>query len=89
MTKTLSREELCTIHGGDGRQCTFDNPRGEPRYPHSVRPLPPNFDGRSTAQRVNDAYDRAMRPWQIFNGIFGGFAGPRPNIPPPQRPTYQ
>lgn len=87
---TISSDELCSVHGGNGLQCTPDNPRGEPRYPHSVRALPPNHDGRSMSQRVIDATDRAMAPWKLFNGLFGGFGAgaPRPNMPPPPRPTY-
>ncbi len=90
--KNIITLDLANVHGGQQNQST---PRYYPQCPVNpppvVRATPPGFDGRSVTERVNDAYDRAMGPWQVFNGLFGGFSpsAPRPNLTPiPQRPAY-
>lgn len=65
----LSDAELERVIGGgnlppisiDPTSCTPSNPSGKRIYTQSMEP---DHSGPSISQRVIDAYDKAMAPWQ-------------------------
>lgn len=89
----ISPTDLARITGGAAvTACTPANPTGaQPQqYMSALR----NADGSqvstpeqyrratmSTADRVNEAYERATAPWETFNGLFGGAGADRPEAP--------
>lgn len=83
----IDLDTLERVIGGAGQQY-FENVRDRDgrivNSPAEVREAT-----KSTSQRVIESTDRAMAPWKLFNGIFGGARGQRPTIPPPPRPSYQ
>jgi hypothetical protein len=85
---TIDLAALETISGGNDAVCTPDNPTGA-RQPTQF--FENDNSGPSLSQRVIESTDRAMRPWQILNGLGrgAGAGAPRPNMPAPQRPSYQ
>jgi hypothetical protein len=88
---TIDRDLLVTATGGDGdgADCTPDNPTGAPPAPTQF--FENDHSGPSTEQRVIQNTDKAMEKWNLFNGLFGGFAAgaPRPGNIAPSRPTIR
>ena len=85
----LSSVELHRVSGGAAvKACTPDNPTGETRPEFFMGP---DNSGPSISQQVIQNTDRAMAPWKLFNGLFGGAAAgaPRPNMPAPSSPTIR
>src|ERR1700735_4876003 len=71
----LSADQLATVLGGTGnlpvsvidpKACTSSNPSGKRIYTQSMGP---DHSGPSIEQKVNDAYDKAMAPWQTLNSL--------------------
>jgi hypothetical protein len=75
----LSAEQLASVIGGgnlpasviDPKSCTPSNPSGARIYTQSIGP---DHSGPSIEQKVNDAYDKAMAPWQALNSLAGPWA---------------
>jgi hypothetical protein len=76
----LSAEQLAVVLGGAGslppavidpKACTPSNPSGQRIYTQSMGP---DHSGPSIEQKVNDAYDKAMAPWQTLNSLAGPWA---------------
>jgi hypothetical protein len=82
----LSVVELCRASGG-ANVCTPENPTGASEPTQFLENANPG--GKSVSESVIENTDRAMAPWKLFNGIFGGARGPAPNMPAPSRPTYR
>ncbi|HEY3807297.1 MAG TPA: hypothetical protein VGL61_32070 [Kofleriaceae bacterium] len=88
--RSLDLVELATVTGGAGKlpasvvvpkACTPSNPKGAPIY---TQVMEPDHSGPSIEQKVNDAYDHAMAPWQTLNslaGPWGALAGAQPLRP--------
>jgi hypothetical protein len=89
----ITPTDLAHVTGGAAvTACTPSNPSGaQPQqYMSALR----NADGSqvstneqyrkatmSTADRVNEAYERATAPWEMINGLFGGAGIDRPEPP--------
>jgi hypothetical protein len=88
---TIDRDLLVTATGGDGdgALCNPDNPTGAP--PGPTQWFENDHSGPSTEQRVIQSTDKAMEKWNLFNGLFGGFAAgaPRQGSIPASRPTIR
>lgn len=75
----LTAEQLAVVTGGGDlppsviypKSCTPSNPTGAPVYTQSMGP---DHSGPSIEQKVNDAYDKAMAPWQALNSLAGPWA---------------
>ncbi len=65
--------------------CTPGNSRGVPTPRHYAEPY--RGRGKSVTEAVNEAYDKAMAPWKLLNGLGRG-VGARNTIrrPSPQQP---
>ena len=78
----LSTNELGTVTGGrtyelppaviDPKGCSATNPLGQRIYTQSMSTA---HIGPSLNERIEAAYDRAMRPWTTMNGLLSGVAG--------------
>jgi len=83
MMKTINLDQLAHVSGGQAimrpLECTPDNPNGAPVYTQQLTnptsQLPP------IQQRLDQAWQRSMGPWETFNGLFRG-AGARAPRPP-------
>lgn len=79
----LDRESLRDVCGGNGLACTPNNPTGAAPQTSvtNVRDASGRIltdwaeiqrETRPIHQKVNDAYNRAMAPWNAFDNLFGG-----------------
>jgi hypothetical protein len=87
----IDRDQIATVVGGGADDanpnvCTPDNPTGE-RQPTQF--FENSRSGPSVSDQVNKVYDDVMKPWQTFNGIFGGARGQRPQGPGPWKPEIR
>ena len=76
MLEALTHDQLARTTGAgaivtDPKACSTANPTGARIYNQSMER---DHSGPSLEQRVDAAYDRAMAPWQLMNGLLGGFA---------------
>lgn len=81
--RPIDLDDLDAVVGGNG-MCTADDPDGTAgQAVITAAPWPTDQQlsdyqqGITPVERgVIDATDKAMAPWKLFNGLFGGFRAP-------------
>jgi hypothetical protein len=80
--RALPSSQLTLIHGGYNMKfCGPNDPIGYDRNATTVAPLSPHIKPGAPptmSEQIIQNTDRALQPWKVFNGIFGGLG---PNTP--------